>query len=615
MPARNYKFKAGPTPNKVDDEGNGNWSARSTDADSAWRAILSSVTFPGEMTGRFEDVFVEGISLPGRRSEEVIQLWSDQPEIIERTADVGDRWVAENPPSSHHFAFPHRKTPWTCRIGLAQEIAVEDVVRYLIPVRPVPAGLALPAPGDQTALSPIGQLAVAGVSLEHRLKLYLGAQDARLRQVRSQLEISAAAGELNDRMRAMNRQLAVLNTYMHGMTAAELIHDGNRAPSAEPYHIFQSRLHLDQEIGLLVNLVGFDFRDVAALDEWLIASGHWRKLLPHSKTILVTRIRAQDKAYAGATGIQEMIWNYWNMQNLVWVRDGDFVFRFATDLHFDNAIFKSSNESDHVESVLRDAVYAQRFARKERDSTATVGLRDDAANVTTPYTRPTQVTGYPSVEAWMESEDYRPETVAAIREAARSYVEGCNIKRLPFLVLLQGMVDSTRILSIPPGTNLLDPLSIGRHFRLVYDKEGALADSTARDAYAELVKPERQKRGDWILARVSRDREINARFYEVVSSGEDGVTIRYTPTSTRWPYQPLKNQRTRKISRYLPASLPGEIVARLLDDRDWKINHPSLVPILAKWNEVQDYLAKGPENDGLLSLGHGLDVFQEEDKT
>lgn len=614
MGTRNYRFSIGSDPSKQDDEGNGRWAVRAETPDAALRAVLASVTFPGELVGRYEGVFVEGVSLPGRRAEEVIQVWSDQPEVIDRSAAFGDRWVKEMPPSSHHFAFPHRKNPWTCRHGLALEIAVEDVAQYLIQKRAMPAGLLLPAPGDRTALSPIGHLALAGISLEHRLKLYLSAQDARLRQVRSQLEIEETSQALRSRVGAMNQQLAVLNTYMHGLTAAEIVHRGDRAPAAAPYHVFQSRLYLDQEIGLMVNLVDLDFRDVASLDEWLLETGYWRKLLPHPKTILVTRIRAKERSYAGASPIQEMIWNYWNMQNLVWVRDGDFVFRFATDLSFDNAIFKSSNETERVEQTLREAVFAGRFQRDKSPAKEKTGLCKDAHEADVPYVREKRLDGYRTIEEWMDSEDYRPEVISAIRDTARSYVEGSNIKRLPFLVLLQGMVDSTTVLSVPPGTNLMDPVSIGRYFRLVYDKDGAISDRTASDNYAELVLPARQKRGDWVLARVDRDREVSAHFYQVVSTQEDGITIRYTPKSRRWPYTPRKTQATRKITRFVPASLPLALAQRLLDDRDWKIRHPSIVPILAKWEKVQRYVAKTPANEGVLDLGKGLDVFPEEDR-
>ena len=607
MPLQNFQYFAGPNPGESDHAGNGRWQAKAADPDAAWRAILSTVTFPGEMVGRFEDVFVPGVSLPGRACAEVIQLWNNDPAVGARTAEFGSRWIKRNPPHSHHFAFPYGSDSWRRRFGLVMEIPVERIADYLAPVVAMPASLAFPAPGDRTALSPIGQLA-AGVTLAHRQRLQLAVQDARVRQARSQLEIEESAGAIRLKMRALNQQLAVLNTYVHGMTGVEIVRHGERAPAAEPYRILQSRLYLDQEIGLLVNLVDMDFTALDKLDEWLEATGHWRKLLPFPKTVLVTRVRKEKKDYGNF--LSDIIGNHFNMANVVWIRDGDLVLRFNTEIQFDDAIFRSSDEEDRVTQRLAEAIYERRFKGREPGGKRTrVGVGEGGINEETPYERRVRDTGFRSLEAWMASDCYTAKIQAELREAARQYVTGKNLQRMPFLVLLQGMIDGSTILNIPAGTNLLDAGAVARYFHLVFDRERALPDSSSRKAFDARVAARSQKKGAWVIARADRERELKAKFYQIVSVQSDDVTVRYTPHSRRYPYEPLTKQRTRKLRHFLPVAMPDELIQRLLDDREWKLKHVSWVPILALWSKVQRHLRSAVKNESSIDLGRGLDVI------
>lgn len=597
------------------EKGNGEWSTNAENVDEALEYIFSSMPIPTELTGRYEAAFIDGVSVSRLSSDEVIQVWSDDPlaqknlPLLEKAVEVG--LIGHIP---HTGAVDGD-------ICLLREIPVYEIEKWLHPERKL-----LAAPASQNTetkvLSHVGVTVRDFMATRHELARDL--TDKRLELTLHKWNVEAQKETLQTQMKAMSEQIALAETYLHGAKSKVTVHKGPKGTG--PYHIFQSRQFLNKEIALLANMTDFDFTDMEKLDAWLVSSGKLWSFLPFERTLLVTRIRDKNKDY----GCPWINWSMQeaNMMSIIWIRDGKNVYRVSVENDFDNCVFPDGSEAEKLISTVTNDVFAQIFEKSTKDwrgdpitEEPFCTIKRDALNESEPYvTKTVSPRRFKTVDEWMDSTDYTQKIKTEISTSCIAALTRVNRCRMKFVLLLQGLVDNTTFLDIPKGTNLFDWQSAGAYFVLHNDYTHALPDGHTRDLIDAATRPDQLRVGMFIIASADaiekrhRERsnywiERRWRFYRVHKIVGDKVFVKHHFQSKHYPNNPVKAAKLIEVplSKFVRASLLPDVAERMLADRDWKLDNLALVPLLAQWASVQTQYATAKHFDKVRIKNAGDD--------
>jgi hypothetical protein len=570
--ATNVTIALGPDPYRHDEHGgNGTWMSKGTDPELVLESLLAMIPFAGEAVGRHEGWFFPGVSLEGVPEEEVIQVWSSSRDCVERSLKL----KREGRMFGDRVGLPHVGDG--VNLGLWKELRVQDVREYAERSR-------------NRFLLPNGQASPVGLVLrsEQPLDTIRKCQNSLVRQER---ELRASQEAMRDAMRKMKDMLELGQAYFNASSGVEVLQTGRKAGVGVKWTVFQARLYLDEEIGLLANLVDMTWRDLASMDRWLLAEDRWKRLLPTEKCLLVTRVRREKKNYGD--WIVDMVENGLNMQHYLWVRNGENVFRVGMDIALPELMFPGKDLAQRVFQRTCERIHEERYRRWGGERPKRYGLKEKAVDEAEPYALEYRTDAVP-LDAWLESEELKG-MEEDIWEGVNAALWERNRKRMPFFIFLQGLVDRTALLDVPPGTSLLEWSSVHRYFDLVVEYEQGLPDLEPLEAIEKaraLVK-----RGDWVLGVAPPDERCK-RFDEVrrwalvrvCRREEEGLGIHFFPFKRTRTWDPmLRKAPEEKILAWkdvFPLSYPTALIPRLLTNRNWKQDHRELVPFLAQWKQV-----------------------------
>lgn len=610
----NYYYVIGPDPYEFGStfytKGNGEWNTRAPDAETALRSILGSIPFPGEATGRYANVFQTGVALEGVHEDEVIQLWSNEPEAIAGTAAFA-KAIKGNAmeKASHHWGYhPHSGNGGS--VGLCREIHVSEIRKYIEP--PVPVGLLMDK-GDARALSPLG-VSLGGLSPEKRQQMHMTLTEARITNLQHKWALKHSERELRAKQKLMEQQIYLSNIYISGVRSREVLCTGHPAPKNERYHVFQKRLYLDDELGLLANLIDMDFRDMEAIDNWLLETGHWKKLLPFPKTILVTRVRKRERAYSDT--LLGLLFNHFNMEHVVWLRDGDNVVRLSSDVTFTGQLFADPDQFRQAKKVVQEHIWNSHFnpSRGERhEKGSKPGLQRDGHKLEEPYiTRGVELARFKTMQAWLDSDYYSSDLDQKINEVVGEFTRKRNANTLPFVVFLQGLVDNTDLLQIPRGTDLFNTEVLQQYFTLLFDYTNALTTTRYTGAMKKEMDPKRLRENDWVIALDPRNERRGSGPRQLmllrVHQVKDGVPlVKLRKHGKRAYSHDVKAEEAVPLLRddddsFIPFDLPPELAEAILDDRDWKTKYREFVPLLAQWKTLTKRYGKNTTSGVVIEL-------------
>lgn len=602
--------------------GNGEWFASAPNLEEALKVIFGSMPFPGEPTGR--KFFMEGVSLTGVAGDEVIQVWSSEPEIIQRTQKLVKEYGRAGLHNGRNVHF-----------GLHVEIKVTDIEKYLVPARALLADPTAPDPTNTcTDISPMGASLIKFHDMKHEVQTAM--QREQMELARKEWALENLSREMQNKVSNLNQQLGVLNTYLHGTRQRTQMCAGKKGTGK--YHVFQTRQFLSEEIALLGNFADFDFAKMEDLEKWLIKSGRIWKFLPFERCILATRIRAEKKDYGDP--LVNLINNYENMRNIIWIRDGENVMHVDVEFEFHNAVFPDKNQFDRAFQVCRNHLWKKAFKwsvpknwhgekLKPGDYDVMGKMRRKPLDEREPYyTQTTVKNRFHSLDDWLTSEFYTDLLDRQLRDAVMDYLRGVNKRQMIFAVLLQGIVDNTQLLDIPKGTDLFSWTAIDQYFVLLFDYTHALPWKGVREKIAPYLDGKVQK-GDWIVACLNEYiepppdkrawgypkgttyKESNPLLLQIVGHQEaeirkydDGEwktvkvmcpVVNYHPMSNRRKRNEDWGERSRtvspvklllKSSKFMRVPMPPSMAEQILDDRDWKSDNKWAVPFMVNYKKI-----------------------------
>jgi len=593
----------------------GSFKGKFPDKKSALRALIMAHPFPAVLTGRYQGVFFPGVSIPDAGDEEVVQVWASEPQALANL-----KAYSKANPKALPDHWPH--TGDGTDVGLLEEIHVSQLAAYQIPEI---VGLLTDGTSTTASASPAGRMALA-FTPSNRSAMQLRFLQGQLAGVSTSIRVKESVEDMRTKLVQFHEGMRIMTAYCNGTQGLETLRIGDRAPAEAPYCIFQARLYLEEEIGLIANMLDVDIRNLGDMDSWLLRKNRWKKLLPLDKCIVVTRICRDEKSYGEkVNAFEAAMLNSANMATLVWVRDGDNVWRFGTDIKFEERVFPAGDDIPELVTALRDSIWRGKWATpdKARDNFRGIGS-DSEPKVVNPAKEAEPVPviwaddiKYATLQGFLDSENYTPELDEYIRKVAADTARVKNREMMPFAMLIQGVIDHMALLSIPPGTDIFDPILNSRYLRLVNDFSHGLTDSRNRKQFDKLTSFSALKPGDRIIswrwriykperwehdARWSTGQKGEGPFLFVVHHTERDekrdqnlLYVHEYALSKRWVNgtEPLtKTLATATVSEdeWLPADLPVSLADKLLDDREWKRAHLWAVPILAIWGKLKDLI-------------------------
>lgn len=614
-------------------KGNGEWHTDAANIEEALQVIFGSMMFPAEPTGR--NIFVPGVSLEGVADDDVIQVWSTKPEVAEHMRKVvGERGGMHNGRGQG--------------FGLEAEIKVTDIEKYCHPVRKL-LGMPAEIEGQATAsVSPLGASVIKYHEVKHEIQQ--AAQIQKMELAKRTWEVEAMKEEMEAKMKVMNQQIRVFDAYLHGTRHRTQLCRGNSGTGR--YKVFQERVFLSEEVAILGNFVDMDFKGMEALENWLVQSGHIWKLLPHERCILATRIRQKEKDYGDP--LSNVYNNMANMQNIIWIRDGENVFHVDVEYDFHNAIFPHKDQFDRAKRVILDKLFTERFKKKPPTNWHGERLKKGEYDVPgqmkrkpleepEPYcTVVNQHAKFTSVEEWIDDKDSYPELLdRQINDAVHEFLRNENKRQMIFAVIIQGIVDNTNYLAIPKGTDMFNWENVNTYLELVYDYTHGLPFRGWADKVAPYIDG-KVSAGDWIVAKVKEYIEPKYQYGKGTEYSESrwmlfkviGLVaheqrywvndehthktrtvnvpvVKYHPKASRWTrhydsYADYQKARTKtsiklalKSSTFVRVPMSPQYAADILNDREWKRAHPHLVPLMVNYKSIIQAM-KAPVNATVL---------------
>lgn len=129
------------------------------------------------------------------------------------------------------------------------------------------------------------------------------------------------------------------------------VREGEPADVNERVHIRQRRCYMDEECLARYEAGGMDFDNVEEFDKWISRTENMVRLLPDKRSIVAFRIRRKDKNYGGerdtlANFIKFWYWNNANKQTVLYIRNGDQLWRMQTSMSFAEEIFPRADDHD-----------------------------------------------------------------------------------------------------------------------------------------------------------------------------------------------------------------------------------------------------------------------------
>jgi len=634
MKERSFLFVLGTNPYEnchgdYHTRGNGEWHVDAATMEEALQIIFGSMSFPGEVTGRKH--FVPGVSLPGINENEVIQVWNTDPEVCKRTREALGEKGGLHDGRGRDF-------------GLVAEIKVTDLDKYCQPIRAL-----LKAPeeaGDPgQGVSPLGASVIKYHEIKHELQH--AAQIQKMEVAKKQWEVESMARQMKEKLALMKEQIGVFDAYLHGTRHRTQMCRGNHGTGK--YHVYQQRVFLSEEIAILGNFMDMDFAGMEALEKWLVESGHIWKLLPFERCILATRIRQERKDYGDPLA---NVWNNMaNMQNMIWIRDGENVFHVDVEYDFHNAVFPRKDQYEQAKTIVQDSVFSKAFKAKPPENWHGQKLKPGEYDVmgkmkrkpleeAEPYfTRRVVHQRFETMQEWLDNPECYTELLdKQINEAVHEFLRERNKKQMIFAVIMQGIVDNTSYLEIPKGTDMFNWENVSTYLELLYDYSHGLPFQ----GWTDKVEPFTNGKvttGDWIVVNVNEYvqkegyhsdttyKETRPMLLKVVGLeevveqyyGKDGEltnrtvkkpVVKYHPKVTRhsWSRSYEENQKARvkspitltlKKSLFILVPMSPQYAKDILNDRDWKRKNPTLVPLMVNYKHIIQAM-KTPVNGTIL---------------
>lgn len=148
---------------------------------------------------------------------------------------------------------------------------------------------------------------------------------------------------LKAQVKRMEEGIWTVNLYLGTSEEIVTLREGAPADKDEPIHLRTSVLAMDEEVALLDDAQGMDYRDVEVFDAWVSKPENLDQMLPERRGVVVFRPRAVDYHYDDDPLINDIA-NAPNRESYWLIRNGDRVYRMQTDFQVGSTLMPTSQE-------------------------------------------------------------------------------------------------------------------------------------------------------------------------------------------------------------------------------------------------------------------------------
>jgi hypothetical protein len=173
-----------------------------------------------------------------------------------------------------------------------------------------------------------------------------------LERLKDQLEGQMSA--LNKDIEGKRKQLAAMETYLGTNEDIVTLLEGSPAPESEPIYVYQMKLYMDEEVGLINDcFIGshneiiepetIDFTNIEEFDSWIC--GNYDKFLYKPKSIMAWQVRRNNKDYHEHPLVNSLL-NAENKITYFLIRNGSSLYRIYSAVLVPESVFPTQNEWD-----------------------------------------------------------------------------------------------------------------------------------------------------------------------------------------------------------------------------------------------------------------------------
>ena len=156
-------------------------------------------------------------------------------------------------------------------------------------------------------------------------------------------KVKAAA--VTRELRRIEDSLSTVGLYTGEGVDVETLVDGDPADPAEPLHLFQRLLYMDEESLINVAYGGADYRDLAAFGEQLANDpAVLKRVAPYPRCVVAMQFRRRDRDYGDK--VLNAVMNEQNQQAFLLVRNGERVHAVFSSIFYMRRLFPAADEFD-----------------------------------------------------------------------------------------------------------------------------------------------------------------------------------------------------------------------------------------------------------------------------
>ena len=211
---------------------------------------------------------------------------------------------------------------------------------------------------------------------ENRSSLSFTKQNARKEMdalIEQKLSLEKQMEALNEQIRAMEEKLQnaaktlrLMKNYAGIDAELVRIRDGEAASEDTPLSVYQQKLFMDENVGILDLLSGgtesLDIHNLEEFDKWI--SIHYKTFMPAEKALTVWQVRRNSKEYIRGNSFEtsffNRILNEGNSQSYFLIRNGEKLWRFTSDFHVPDAVFPKKTEKHDWFTASREKEDAEK---------------------------------------------------------------------------------------------------------------------------------------------------------------------------------------------------------------------------------------------------------------
>lgn len=232
-------------------------------------------------------------------------------------------------------------------------------------------------------------------------------------------------------------RLFVLELYAGIGEDAKEICQGEPASTETPITIRQMMRYMDEECLIDYDKGGMNYAKLADFDKWVAKPENFKRLCPEERCVVALKIRRKDKNYGRCYCLEDAFaiirQQEWDKATYLLLRNGEQVWRLATEIDFDPRILPLRKEFD--QPLVKKGWY-----------------NHDKGD-------------YDYEEITPDSLDY---------DEVMNERKQTLFKHNRILFLIQGLLDRSKVFSPHPPIDLSNGAHVQEHTRLVFDEEVGL---------------------------------------------------------------------------------------------------------------------------------------------